>query len=77
MGAIMRTDIELAKANGFSFALTLDPEPSDTAKPMALSRYCRPTIRNSPIIVRNLLFEDPLPSARRLVALDPARAVDG
>ena len=33
---------------------------------------CRRTIRSSPTMVSNLLFEDPLPAARRLVALDPA-----
>ncbi len=66
------TDIELAKANGFTFALTLDPEPSDTAKPMALARYLPSDNPKLADIVRNLLFEDPLPSARRLVALDPA-----
>jgi biofilm PGA synthesis lipoprotein PgaB len=33
------TDIEVAKASGFTFALTLDPEPADVARPMALSRF--------------------------------------
>ena len=71
-GRYNATDIELAKANGFTFAFTLDPEPSDTAKPMALARYLPSDDPKLADIVRNLLFEDPLPSARRLVALDPA-----
>lgn len=71
-GRYNATDIEVARATGFTFALTLDPEPSDVAKPMALSRYLPTNDPKLDEVVSNLLFEDPLPAARRLVALDPA-----
>jgi peptidoglycan/xylan/chitin deacetylase (PgdA/CDA1 family) len=66
------TDIEVAKASGFTFALTLNPEPADVAKPMGISRYLPTNDPKLGELVSNLLFEDPLPAARRLVALDPA-----
>ncbi len=62
----------MAKASGFTFALTLDPEPADVANPMALSRYLPTNDPKLANMVSNLLFEDPLPAARRLVTLDPA-----
>jgi biofilm PGA synthesis lipoprotein PgaB len=63
---------QTSKASGFTFALTLDPEPADVANPMAVSRYLPTNDPKLADMVSNLLFEDPLPAARRLVALDPA-----
>jgi hypothetical protein len=57
---------------GFTFALTLDPEPADVAKPMALSRYLPTNDPKLAEVVSYLQYQDPLPAARRLVALDPA-----
>ncbi|MFL6538148.1 MAG: poly-beta-1,6-N-acetyl-D-glucosamine N-deacetylase PgaB [Chthoniobacterales bacterium] len=65
-------DIEIAKELGFQFALTLDPEPADVTKPMALARYHPTGDPKLADLVRNLQFDDPLPIATRLVGLDPA-----
>jgi poly-beta-1,6-N-acetyl-D-glucosamine N-deacetylase len=71
-GRYNETDIEVARALGYTFALTLDPGPADVAKPMAISRDLLINDPKLDDVVSDLRFEDPLPAARRLVALDPA-----
>jgi poly-beta-1,6-N-acetyl-D-glucosamine N-deacetylase len=71
-GRYNASDAEVARATGFTFALTLDPEPANVAQPMAISRYLPTNDPKLADVVSNLLFEDPLPAARRLVGLDPA-----
>lgn len=64
--------VEVAQALGFRFALTLDPAPASATQPLAIARYL-PTL--DPTLghwVTALRFEDPWPSARRLVCVDPA-----
>jgi poly-beta-1,6-N-acetyl-D-glucosamine N-deacetylase len=70
-GRYNETDIDVARALGYTFALTLDPRPADVAKPMAISRYLPTNDPKLDEVVSNLRFEDPLPAARRLVAVDP------
>jgi len=68
---------DAAQRAGFVFALTLDPEPADAARPMALGRYLPtndPTL--SEVLVR-LRFTPRLPSAQRLVCIDPATVWTG
>lgn len=64
--------LEAAREVGFRFALTLDPQPADARQPMTLGRYL--PSQDSPLgdWVANLRFNDPWPSARRIVSMDPA-----
>src|SRR4029077_16968652 len=61
--------LEVAKQLGFSFALTLEAEPSFTSDLFAIHRYF-PT-RNPGLgeIADNLRFNAPLPRTRRIVCL--------
>jgi biofilm PGA synthesis lipoprotein PgaB len=68
---------EVAKALGFRFALTLDPEPAWISKPMSIGRLLPTERTRLQYLVRELQYEDPLPRARRLVALDPAALWSG
>ena len=71
-GRYSQTAVEVAEAAGFRFALTLDPEPADAAAPMALARYLPTLDPKLAEIERNLRFSPELPSAQRLVCVDPA-----
>lgn len=64
--------LEAAREAGFRFALTLDPEPSDAARPMAIARYFPAQAPDLGDLARNLRFLETSPPARRLVCLDPA-----
>jgi biofilm PGA synthesis lipoprotein PgaB len=63
---------EIAAAAGFEFAFTLDPEPASTAQPMAINRYWPSYNPGVGEFATNLRFDDPLPAAQRIVAVDPA-----
>ena len=71
-GRYSQTAVEVAQAEGFRFALTLDPEPADAATPMALARYLPTLDPKLAEIERNLRFTPVLPAAQRLVCVDPA-----
>lgn len=73
-GAVALT---VAQSLGFRFALTLDPEPADAATPMALARYLPTFAPKLAEIDNNLRFDETLPSAQRLVCVDPARLWTG
>ncbi len=71
-GRYTGSGLKIAREMGFDFAMTLQPEPASTAEPMQLSRYLpthNPTLGE---IVSALRFDDPLPSAQRLVCVNPA-----
>lgn len=75
-GRYNQDGLNAARAAGFGYALTLSPSPADAARPFEIGRFL-PT--NDPTLgelVANLHFEDPWPSARRIVEVDPARMVD-
>jgi len=61
--------LEVAKQVGFSFALTLEPEPAYTSDLYAIHRYFpsqNPTLGD---IARNLRFEPGRPTSRRIACL--------
>lgn len=62
-----------ARQAGFTFALTLDPEPADTANLMAIPRLFPVQDPKLGIMAEELRFADPNPATRRVVclALDP------
>ncbi|MBX9700664.1 MAG: poly-beta-1,6-N-acetyl-D-glucosamine N-deacetylase PgaB, partial [Acetobacteraceae bacterium] len=64
--------LEAAREAGFRFALTLDPEPAEVARPMAIPRYFPAQAPDLGDLARNLRFREESPPARRLVCLDPA-----
>jgi peptidoglycan/xylan/chitin deacetylase (PgdA/CDA1 family) len=78
-GRYTRPALDIAREAGFSFALTLEPEPSFTSDLYAIHRFY-PT-RNNTLgdLVRNLMFEPPMPATRRIacVALDELAAESG
>ena len=71
-GRYSQDAIDAAKVVGFRFALSLDPEPANAATPMALARYLPTFDPKLSEIERNLRFTPTLPSAQRLVCVDPA-----
>jgi peptidoglycan/xylan/chitin deacetylase (PgdA/CDA1 family) len=75
-GRFAGPSIEAARAAGFRFALTLDPEPADAARPFAIGRYYPSQAPDLPVIARNLRFQEEAPPARRLLCLDPAPILD-
>ena len=64
--------VEEARKLGFEFAFTLDPGPASIHEPMAISRFLPTDDPNLDVMVSHILFEDPLPAAQRLVAMNPA-----
>jgi peptidoglycan/xylan/chitin deacetylase (PgdA/CDA1 family) len=69
--------LEEAKSIGFTYALTLEPEPAYTSDLYAIHRYfpaLNPTLAD---LVRNLRFSPEYPASRRIacLALDPLAAV--
>ena len=76
-GRYSRPALEVAKSVGFTFALTLEPEPAYTSDLYTIHRYF-PT-RNPSLgdIARNLRFDPPDPATRRIacVSLDGLAAV--
>lgn len=64
---------EVARELGFEFGLTLDPEPGDARRPMALARYLPTRDPALGTMVASLRFDDVLPAARRFACVDPVR----
>jgi peptidoglycan/xylan/chitin deacetylase (PgdA/CDA1 family) len=62
----------MAKSLGFEFAMTLQPEPATITQPMQVSRYLPTHNPSLSEVVSALRFEDPLPTAQRLVGVNPA-----
>jgi peptidoglycan/xylan/chitin deacetylase (PgdA/CDA1 family) len=61
--------LDVVRQLGFTFALTLEPEPASTANPYRINRYFpaqNPTLGD---IVRNLRFEPGRPTSRRIACL--------
>jgi poly-beta-1,6-N-acetyl-D-glucosamine N-deacetylase len=63
---------EIAREEGFRFAMTLDPEPADASKPMSLPRYILSHDFSLDRIANDLNLLNVLPSAQRVVRLDPS-----
>ena len=61
--------LEVAKQAGFSFALTLEPEPASTSDPFAIHRYFPSRNPSLEDLARNLRFEPGTPTTRRIVCL--------
>jgi biofilm PGA synthesis lipoprotein PgaB len=64
--------LEEARLAGFEFALSLLPEPASIREPMAISRYLPTNDPSLATMVDNIQFNNPLPNARRLVAMNTA-----
>ena len=66
-----------AKAVGFTYALTLEPEPAYTSDLYAIHRYFPSLNPSLGDLVRNLRFSPEYPSSRRIacLSLDPLAAV--
>lgn len=64
--------VEEASKAGFEFGLSLLPEPASIKEPMAISRYLPTNDPNLATMVDNIQFNDPMPNARRLVAMNTA-----
>ena len=76
-GRYSQEAVEAAKAAGFRFALTLDPEPANAATPMAIARYLPTFDPKLSEVERNLRFTPTLASAQRFVCVDPATVWTG
>jgi poly-beta-1,6-N-acetyl-D-glucosamine N-deacetylase len=63
---------DLARRAGFTFALTLDSEPADASKPMAIARYLLSGNFDFEKIANDLRSTNRLPTVQRLVRLDPS-----
>ncbi|HWY68338.1 MAG TPA: poly-beta-1,6-N-acetyl-D-glucosamine N-deacetylase PgaB [Terriglobales bacterium] len=63
---------DVARDAGFTLALTLDSEPADASKPMALARYLLSADSDYKKIVSDLRALTKPPSVQRLVRLDPS-----
>ena len=63
--------LDAAREAGFRFAVTLDPEPADAARPMAIPRYFPAQAPDLGDLARSLRFREDSPPARRLACLDP------
>lgn len=61
--------LEAAREAGFRFALSLNPEPADAAKPFAIARYFPTRDPGLGEIADNLAFRPPRPSTLRVVCL--------
>ena len=61
--------LEVAKQAGFSFALTLEPEPASTSDPFAIHRYFPSRNASLEDLARNLRFDPGTPTTRRIVCL--------
>ena len=71
-GRYNEVSLDEARKAGFEFAFTLFPEPATIHQPMALARYLPTHDPNLATMVSSMQFNDALPSARRLVAMNPA-----
>jgi peptidoglycan/xylan/chitin deacetylase (PgdA/CDA1 family) len=64
--------LDEARKAGFEFSLSLLPEPASIREPMAIARYLPTNDPSVATLVDNIQFNDPMPNARRLVAMNPA-----
>lgn len=64
--------LEEARAAGFEFVFTLDPEPGDAARPLAIGRYYPTGNPTLGAIADKLRFDNLLAPAQRFVCVDPA-----
>ncbi|WP_198173658.1 poly-beta-1,6-N-acetyl-D-glucosamine N-deacetylase PgaB [Lysobacter soli] len=69
--------LAIAKDIGFAFAMTLEPGPADAMRPFAIERFLPTGDPDLSTWVSNLRLHDPWPSARRVVAIDPAQLAGG
>ncbi|MDI9239923.1 poly-beta-1,6-N-acetyl-D-glucosamine N-deacetylase PgaB [Lysobacter sp. LF1] len=74
-GRYNQDGLDAATAAGFRYALTLTPAPADATRPLEIGRFLPTSDPTLGIVVANLRFEDPWPSARRIVEVDPAQLV--
>jgi peptidoglycan/xylan/chitin deacetylase (PgdA/CDA1 family) len=63
--------LDVASGLGFQFAMTLSPAPADAAHPLAIGRFLPTGDPELDVMVTNLRFIDPWPSARRIVEVSP------
>ncbi|WP_406828843.1 poly-beta-1,6-N-acetyl-D-glucosamine N-deacetylase PgaB [Microbulbifer sp. ARAS458-1] len=76
-GRYNQTTLEIARAIGFEFSLTLDPEPAQlaapsSAVPMEIARYLPTENPSLGEWVSAMQFIDPWTNTRRIVPLNPA-----
>jgi poly-beta-1,6-N-acetyl-D-glucosamine N-deacetylase len=71
-GRYTQSAVEIARALGFRFALTFDPEPASASRPLALARFSLSTGSPLPALVERLRAGDMLPRVQRLVRLRPS-----
>jgi peptidoglycan/xylan/chitin deacetylase (PgdA/CDA1 family) len=71
-GRYTQIAVEIAKALGFRFALTFDPEPALASRPLAIARFALSTGSRLPPLVERLQAGDMLPRVRRFVRLRPS-----
>ena len=64
--------LQAATAAGFGFALGLDSEPADAARPMEIPRYYPAHDPRLGGMAETLRFADPRPATRRVACLDAA-----
>ena len=72
-GRYSQKTIDVAKSAGFKFALTLDPEPSNAADLMRLSRFFPTGNPTLAAMIDAMRFQDGFPNVQRLVCLDPSQ----
>ena len=71
-GRYSNETLDIAKQAGYTFALTLEPEPSDAADLLRIARYLPTRDPKLGDEIEYLRFADRLPTVQRLACLDPA-----
>jgi peptidoglycan/xylan/chitin deacetylase (PgdA/CDA1 family) len=71
-GEYTTATVDVAPQVGFTFALTLDSEPADASKPMAIPRYLLSGNFDFGNVENDLRSKHALPAVQRLVRLDPS-----
>jgi peptidoglycan/xylan/chitin deacetylase (PgdA/CDA1 family) len=71
-GRYTRSAVAVAKALGFRFGLTFDPEPASASLPLAIARFSLSTGSPLPPLVERLKAGDMLPRVQRFVRLRPS-----
>jgi biofilm PGA synthesis lipoprotein PgaB len=71
-GRYTQSTVDIAKALGFRFALTFDPEPASASRPFAIARFSLSTGSPLPPLVERLQAGDMLPRVQRFVRLRPS-----
>ena len=71
-GRYTQSAVEIARALGFRFALTFDPEPALASRPLAIARFSLSAGSPLPPLVERLQAGEMLPRVQRFVRLRPS-----